>query len=49
MEKFEPLRMQELVGVSDPDPDGGLTLTFQNGASLRISISNGRLVSELSS
>lgn len=49
MEKFEPIKMQELLSVSDPDADGGLTLTFQNGTSLRIRISDDKLVSEFSS
>ncbi len=31
MEKFEPvpIKMQELVRVIDPDPDGGITMVFQ--------------------
>ena len=46
MEKFDPIRMQELVKVEDPDPDGGLTLVFQNGTTLRIRVVEGGLVSE---
>ena len=36
MEKFDSIKMQELVKVIDPDQDGGLTLIFQNGRSLKI-------------
>lgn len=52
MEKFEPIKMQELVKVIDPsDEEGGdggrLTLVFQNGKTLYISIAgDGELVSE---
>ncbi|MCE2498230.1 MAG: hypothetical protein J4F28_04445 [Nitrosopumilaceae archaeon] len=50
MEKFEPIKMQELVKVIDPGDEGGdgrLTLVFQNGKTLYISIaSDGGLVSE---
>ncbi len=46
MEKFESIKMQELVRVVDPDPDGGLTLIFQNNKTLRIRISDGSLVAE---
>ena len=49
MGKFEPIKMQELVRVVDPDPDGGLTLIFQNDKTLKISVaSDGGLVSEFS-
>ena len=54
MEKFDPIKMQELVKVIDPsDEEGGggdggrLTLVFQNGKTLYISIAgDGGLVSE---
>lgn len=51
MEKFDPIKMQELVKVIDPsDEEGGggrLTLVFQNGKTLYISIAgDGELVSE---
>lgn len=46
MEKFEPIKMQELVRVDDPDPDGGITLVFQNGKTLKIGLTDGRLTSE---
>ena len=50
MEKFEPIKMQELVKVIGPEDeggDGGLTLVFQNGKTLYISIAgDGGLVSE---
>ncbi|MDE0091523.1 MAG: hypothetical protein OXP12_09310 [Thaumarchaeota archaeon] len=50
MEKFDPIKMQELVKVIDPeDGDGGgrLTLVFQNGKTLYVSIAgDGGLVAE---
>ena len=48
MEKFDSIKMQELVKVIDPeDGDGRLTLVFQNGKTLYISIAgDGVLVSE---
>lgn len=48
MEKFESIKMQELVRVEDPDSDGGLTLIFQNGKTLKIRIVDGKLASEFS-
>lgn len=47
MEKFDSIKMQELVKVIDPDSDGGLTLVFQNDKVLKIRITDkGSLVSE---
>lgn len=46
MDKFEQIKMMELVKVEDPDPDGGLTLIFQEDKKLRIKIADGKLVSE---
>ena len=46
MEKFEEIKMQELVKVEDPDSDGGLTLIFQGNKKLQIKIVDGELVSE---
>ena len=46
MEKFDEIKMQELVRVIDPDPEGGLTLVFQNDKILKIRISDGSLISE---
>ena len=47
MEKFDSIKMQELVKVIDPDSDGGLTLVFQNDKILKIRITDkGSLVSE---
>ena len=46
MEKFDAIKMMELVKVEDPDSDGGLTLTFQENKTLKIKIVNGKLVSE---
>ena len=46
MEKFDPIKMAELVKVEDPDSDGGLTLIFQGNKILKIKIVDGKLVSE---
>ena len=46
MDKFEQIKMIELVRVEDPDPDGGLTLTFQGDKKLKIRVAGGKLVSE---
>lgn len=47
MEKFDSIKMQELVKVIDPDSDGGLTLVFQNDRVLKIRITDdGNLASE---
>ena len=46
MEKFEQIKMLELVKVEDPDPDGELTLVFQENKTLKIKIVDGKLISE---
>ena len=46
MEKFDPIKMLELVKVEDPDTDGGLTLFFQEDKTLKIKVVDGKLVSE---
>ena len=46
MEKFEQIKMLELVKVEDPDSDGDLTLIFQEDKKLKIKIVDGNLVSE---
>ena len=46
MEKFDGIKMIELVKVEDPDSEGGLTLTFQENKVLKIRIVDGKLVSE---
>ena len=46
MEKFDPIKMAELVKVEDPDSDGGLTLIFQENKILKIKIVDGKLISE---
>ena len=47
MGKFDSIKMQELVKVIDPDPDGGLTLVFKNDKVLKIKIvGDGTLASE---
>lgn len=47
MDKFDPIRMVELIKVEDPDSEGGLTLVFQENKKIKIKISNGKLVSEV--
>lgn len=46
MDKFEKIKMIELVKVEDPDSDGGMTLVFQENKILKIKIVDGKLVSE---
>jgi len=46
MEKFDPIKMLELVKVEDPNSDGGLTLFFQEDKTLKIKVVDGKLVSE---
>ena len=46
MEKFDSIKMLELVKVEDPDSDGGLTLFFQEDKTLKIKVVDGKLVSE---
>lgn len=47
MDKFDSIRMVELIKVEDPDSDGGLTLVFQENKKIKIKIVNGKLVSEV--
>ena len=35
MEKYDPIKMLELVKVEDPDSEGGLTLIFQENKTLK--------------
>lgn len=46
MEKFDPIKMVELVKVEDTDSEGGLTLIFQDNKTLKIKVVDGKLVSE---
>lgn len=46
MEKFESIKMAELVKVEDPNSEGGLTLIFQDNKILKIKVVDGKLVSE---
>jgi len=46
MDKFEQIKMMELVKVEDPDSDGGMTLVFQENKILKIKIVDGKLVSQ---
>ncbi len=46
MEKFDQIKMLELVKVEDPDPQGGITLIFQENKKLQIRVIDGKIVSE---
>lgn len=46
MEKYDSIKMLELVKVEDPDSDGGLTLIFQENKTLKIKNVDGKLISE---
>lgn len=46
MDKFEQIRMAELVKVEDPDTDGEITLIFQDDKKLKLRIVDGELISE---
>jgi hypothetical protein len=45
MEKYDPIKMIELVKVEDPDSEGGLTLVFSENKQVKIKIVDGKLVS----
>ena len=45
MEKYETIKMSELVKVEDPDSEGGMTLFFQDNKILKIKVVDGKLVS----
>ena len=46
MEKFDVIKMLELVKVEDPDSDGGITMIFQEDKTLKVKVVDGKLVSE---
>ena len=43
MDKFDGIRMQDLVKVEDPDSEGGITLSFKEGKTLQIRAVDGKL------
>ena len=47
MEKFDPIKMIELIKVEDPDSEGGLTLIFNENKQIKIKVVDGKLVSEV--
>jgi len=47
MEKFDPIKMIELVKVEDPDSEGGLTLIFNENKQIKIKVVDGKLVSKV--
>ena len=46
MEKYDQIKMLELVKVEDPDAEGGLTLHFQENKTLKIKNVDGKLVAD---
>jgi hypothetical protein len=46
MDKFEQIKMVELVKVEDPDSEGGMTLVFQGNKILKIKIVDGKVTSQ---
>ena len=46
MEKYDQIKMLELVKGEDPDAEGGMTLHFQENITLKIKNVDGKLVSE---
>ena len=47
MEKFDPIKMIELVKVEDPNSEGGLTLIFTENKQIKIKVVDKKLVSEV--
>ncbi len=47
MEKYDEIKMIELVKIEDPDSEGGITMTFQENKILKIKNVDGKLVTEL--
>ncbi|MFB5611222.1 MAG: hypothetical protein ACE5R3_03430 [Nitrosopumilaceae archaeon] len=48
MDKYDPIRMAELVKVEDPNNEGGLTLIFTDNKQIKLKVADGKLVSEVS-
>ena len=48
MDKYDPIRMVELVKVEDPNSEGGITLVFTDNRQIKIKAVDGKLVSEVS-
>ena len=47
MEKFDPIKMAELIKIEDPDSEGGLTLIFNDNIQVKIRVVDGKLVSKV--
>jgi len=47
MEKYNPIKMIELVKVEDPNSEGGITLVFTDNKQIKIKVADGKLVSEV--
>ncbi len=47
MEKYDPIKMIELVKVEDPNSEGGITLVFIDNKQIKIKVVDGKLVSEI--
>ncbi len=46
MEKYDIIKMAELIKVEDPDSEGGLTLIFSDNKTLKIKVVDDKLVSK---
>ena len=47
MEKYDPIKMIELVKVEDPNTEDGITLVFTDTKQIKIKVVDGKLVSEV--
>ena len=47
MEKYDPIKMIELVKVEDPNSEDGITFVFTDNKQIKIKVVNGKLVSEV--
>ena len=47
MEKFDPIKMVELLKVEEGDGSTELTLVFQDNKSIRVTIVDGKLASKV--
>ena len=47
MEKYDLIKMIELVKVEDPNSEDGITLVFTDNKQSKIKVAEGKLVSEV--
>ncbi len=48
MDKYDSIRMAELVKVEDPNSDGGITLIFTDNKQIKIKVVDGKLEADVS-